>query len=104
VKVFYYSRFAPHELRSRIDKFHKEARILKFLSQRSQHFVRLYRYQYRADENIGYMIMELGDGSLRDVLVGAPLSDSMRRFYWRQIVNILNELQDAHVGKTDRIE
>lgn len=101
VKVFYYSRFAPHELPSRIDKFHKEARILKFLSNRSQHFVRLYSYQYRPEENVGYMIMELGDGSLRNVLASTPMTDGLRRYYWKQIVNILNELQDAHVVHAD---
>jgi hypothetical protein len=45
------------------------------------------------------MIMELGDGSLRRHLVGVPLSDELRKFYWQQIVTILTELQDAHVGK-----
>ena len=99
VKVFYFSRFPPQQLPSRIDKFNKEARILKFLSGRSRHFVRLFNYQYRPDENVGYMIMELGSGSLRQVLVGTPLNDGARKFYWKQIVKILNDLQDAHVGK-----
>lgn len=49
-------------------------------------------------ENIGYMIMELADGSLRDQLMGAPLDDELRRMYWKQIVTILRELQNAQIG------
>lgn len=101
VKVFYYSRFSPATMPKRIESFKKEARILKYLSQRSRHFVQLIDYEYKPDENVGYMIMELADGSLRDQLVGAPLDDGLRKFYWKQIVTILRELQDAQVVHAD---
>jgi len=42
--------------------------------------------------------MELADGSLRDQLLGLPLDDELRRMYWQQIVTILKELEEAHVG------
>lgn len=99
VKVFYYSRYTPKDVPPRVDNFKKEARMLKYLSRRSPHFIFLVDYEYRRHENVGYMIMELGDGSLRRHLVGVPLSDELRKFYWQQIVTILTELQDAHVGK-----
>jgi serine/threonine protein kinase len=99
VKVFYYSSYPPSEVSGRVNNFKKEARMLKFLSQRSRHFIFLVDYEYNPYENIGYMIMELGDGSLRHFLVGAPLPDAQRKYYWKQIVTILKDLQDAHVGK-----
>ncbi len=98
VKVFYYSRFPHNELPRRIEKFNNEARILKYLSRRSHHFVNLIDYEYKPNENIGYMIMELADGSLRDQLLGVPLEDELRRMYWQQIVTVLKELEKAHVG------
>lgn len=60
--------------------------------------MQLYDYEYNPVENIGYMIMELADGSLRDQLMGAPLDDELRRMYWKQIVTILRELQNAQIG------
>jgi len=69
------------------------------LSGRSRHFVHLVDYEYKPNENIGYLLMELGDGSLRQELTGVPLNDKLRRFYWKQIVTILKDLQDAQVGK-----
>jgi serine/threonine protein kinase len=87
VKVFYFSRFPPSQLPRRVENFKKEARILKYMSRRSRHFVYLTDYEYKPNENIGYMIMELGDGSLRQYLVGAPLSDE-----------VLRDLEDAHIG------
>ncbi len=98
VKVFYYSRFPPFEVPRRIDTFKKEASILKYLSGRSRHFVHLFDYEYNPEENIGYMIMELADGSLRQHLIGAPLNDGLRRMYWKQIVTILKDLEDARIG------
>ncbi len=44
------------------------------------------------------MIMELADDSLRDQLLGVPLDDGLRHMYWQQIVTILRELEEAHVG------
>ncbi len=55
-------------------------------------------YEYKPNENIGYMVMELADASLRDQLLGVPLDDGLRQMYWRQIVTILRELEEAHVG------
>jgi hypothetical protein len=55
-------------------------------------------YEYKPNENIGYMIMELADDSLRDQLLGVPLDDGLRHMYWQQIVTILRELEEAHVG------
>jgi len=69
------------------------------LSARSRHFVQLVDYEYKPNENIGYLLMELGDGSLRQHLLGMPLNDEVRRSYWKQIVTILKDLQDAQVGK-----
>ncbi len=99
VKVFNFSRFAHGDTRQRVRNFKKEARLLKYLSGRSRHFVHLVDYEYKPNENIGYMLMELGDGSLRQDLTGVPLNDKLRRFYWKQIVTILKDLQDAQVGK-----
>jgi serine/threonine protein kinase len=99
VKIFYFSRFPPSELPRRIKTFKKEARILKYMDGRSRHFVYLVDYEYRPTENVGYMIMELGEGSLRQYLSGLPLNDPARRIYWKQIVKILKELQDLGIGK-----
>lgn len=99
VKVFYYSRYPPSEVPRRVQNFQKEGRMLKHLSRHSPHFVYLIDYEYRRPENIGYMIMELGDGSLRQNLAGSPLPDGLRRDYWHQIVTILKDLQSAHVGE-----
>ncbi len=104
VKVFYYSRYPPSDLSRRVGNFKNEARMLKYLSQRSRYFIFLVDYEYKPRENIGYMIMELGNGSLRKHLVGAPLPDAQRRYYWQQIATILKDLQDAHVGKKYRKE
>jgi serine/threonine protein kinase len=98
VKVFYFSRYPPHQIFERIDGFTKEAQILKYLSGRSPHFVHMVDYEYKPHENVGYMVMELGNGSLRQHLKGLPLNDSTRRMYWKQIVGILRALQDAHIG------
>ena len=98
-KVFYYSRYSPSEVPRRVENFRKEGRMLKYLSRRSRHFIYLVDYEYKPQENTGYMIMELGEGSLRQRLVGAPLPDGLRRAYWRQIVTILGDLQNARVGK-----
>ena len=103
VKVFYFSRFPPNQLAQRIESFDKEARILKYLSGRSRHFVWLTDYQYRKDENIGYMVMELGEGSLRQYLRGYPLDDATRRVFWKQIVAILRALEDAQIGQRERL-
>lgn len=101
VKVFYFSRYPPHQLPQRIDGFTREAQILKYLSGRSPHFVYMVDYEYNPHENIGYMVMELGNGSLRQYLQGFPLNDQTRRMYWKQIVGILRALEDAHIGRTD---
>jgi len=98
IKIFYFSRFSHDELPRRVKNFSKEARILKYLSQRSRHFVHIIDYEFKPEESTGYMIMELADGSLRQQLLGMPLNDEVRRSYWKQIVTILRELQDAHVG------
>jgi serine/threonine protein kinase len=103
IKVFYFSRFPRSQLSQRVDGFSKEARILKYLSGRSQHFIYMVDYEYKRDENIGYMVMEIGDGSLRQHLKGLPLNDPARRVYWKQIVAILRALQDAQVGNCTRI-
>jgi hypothetical protein len=70
VKVFYYSRFPPYTISRRVESFKREARMLKYLSRRSRHFVFLVDYEYKPDENAGYMIMELADNCLRDYLQG----------------------------------
>ncbi len=72
---------------------------MKYLSGRSPHFVNLIDYEYKPDENVGYMVMELGSGSLRQHLQGYPLNDQTRRMYWKQIVGILRALEDARIGK-----
>lgn len=99
VKVFDFSRFPSQYSRKKVDGFNREARILQYLGGRSRHFVHLFDYEYKPQENLGYMIMELGDGSLRHQLGGLPIDESRRKVYWKQIVSILRELQDAHVGK-----
>jgi serine/threonine protein kinase len=98
LKAFYYSRFLPSELSQRADKFLKEARLLKYLNQRSRHFIDLIDYEYKHNEKTGYMILELADGSLREHMQGVPLDEEFRKFYWKQMVTILKELQDARVG------
>ncbi len=98
VKVFFFSRYPPVQARHRIEGFKKEGQILKYLSGRSPHFIHLVDYEYIPKENIGYMIMELGDGSLRQYLRGLPLNDRMRRTFWKQIVGILKALDEAHIG------
>lgn len=102
VKAFYFTRFPRHQVSQRIDGFLKEARILKYLSGRSPHFVRLVDYEYKPDEAVGYMIMELGDGTLRDYMHGTPLNDSTRQMFWQQIVGILRALEDAKVGNMSK--
>lgn len=97
-KVFYFSRFPPSQLRYRIDGFLKEARILRYLSGRSPHFVQLRDYEYKPSENVGYMVMELGSGCLRQHMQGLPLNDQARQMYWKQIVGILRALEDAQIG------
>ncbi|CAF1251120.1 unnamed protein product [Adineta steineri] len=101
VKVFYFSRYPPHDLKRRIGNFNKEGRMLRYMSGRSRHFISLIDFEYKPQENVGYMIMELGDGSLREQLVGAPLPDQLRRMYWKQIVTILRDLQNARVVHAD---
>jgi hypothetical protein len=59
-------------------------------------------YEYKPYENVGYMVMELGNGSLRQHLQGLPLNDSTRRMYWKQIVGILRALQDAQIGNSTK--
>lgn len=98
-KVFYFSRFPPAQLRYRIDGFLKEARILRYLSGRSPHFVYLLDYEYKPSENVGYMVMELGSSCLREHMQGLPLNDQARQMYWKQIVGILRSLEDAQIGK-----
>lgn len=98
MKVFYFSRYPFYQLRQRIDGFHKEGTMMKYLSGRSRHFVNMIDYEYIPDENIGYMIMELGDGSLRQHLRGGPLTDKERQKFWKQIVGILTALEDAKIG------
>ena len=102
VKVFYFSRFPPSDLPRRVERFTKEGRILKYLGKRSRHFIHLVSYQYRRDENVGYMIMELGEGSLRQYMQGTPMPESDRRMYWKQLVTILKVLEDARVGNRMR--
>ncbi|CAF0804367.1 unnamed protein product [Rotaria sordida] len=101
VKVFYFSRVHRSERARRIKSFIKEARILKDLSRRSHHFIHLLDYEYKREGNIGYMIMELGESSLRQQLTGLPLKDPIRQVYWKQIVAILTALQDANVVHAD---
>ena len=102
VKVFYFSRLPPSDLGRRVHRFNKEGRILKYLSKRSRHFINLISYEYRRDENIGYMIMELGEGSLRQYMQGAPIAEPDRQVYWKQLVTILKVLEDARVGNRRR--
>jgi serine/threonine protein kinase len=99
VKVFYFSRFSPSLLPRKVQSFHKEARILKYMGSRSRHFLYLVEHEYNPRENVGYMILELGDGSLRRNLLGIPLDEESLGMYWKQIVTILKDLQDANVGK-----
>jgi len=101
VKVFYFSRYPRFHIPQRVDGFTKEARILKYLSGRSPHFVHMVDYEYKPDENIGYMVMELGSGCLRQHLQGLPLRDSTRRMFWQQIVGILRALEDAQIVHAD---
>lgn len=103
VKVFYFSRFSPALVPRKVQTFQKEAQILKYMGTRSRHFLYLVDHEYNPRENIGYMILELGEGSLRRDLVGKPLKDKTQRAYWKQIVTILKDLQDANVGKTRNI-
>ncbi|CAF1139095.1 unnamed protein product [Adineta ricciae] len=100
-KVFYFSRFPPSQLRYRIDGFLKEARILRYLSGRSPHFVQLRDYEYKPSENVGYMVMELGSSCLRQHMQGLPLNDQARQMYWKQIVGILRALEDAQIVHAD---
>ena len=98
VKAFYFSRFPRSQLQQRIDGFIKEASILKYLSGRSPHFVYLVDYEYKPHEAVGYMIMELGNETLRQYLQGFPLNDYTRQMFWQQIVGILRALEDAKIG------
>jgi serine/threonine protein kinase len=97
-KVFYFSRFPPSQLRYRVDGFLKEARILRYLSGRSPHFVYLHDYEFKPSENVGYMIMELGSSCLRQHMQGLPVPDQTRQMFWGQIVGILRALEDAQIG------
>ena len=99
IKAFYFSRYPPYQVPQRVDGFIREAKILRYLSGRSPHFVYLVDYEYKPDESAGYMVMELGNGSLRQHLQGYPLNDQARRMYWKQIVGILRALEDARIGK-----
>jgi serine/threonine protein kinase len=99
-KVFYFSRFPQYQLRQRVDGFMKEAQILTYLSGRSPHFVQMVDYEYNPNENIGYMVMELGNGCLRQYLQGFPLNDQARRMFWKQTVGILRALEDAQIGNS----
>jgi serine/threonine protein kinase len=71
---------------------------LKYLNGRSPHIIHLVDFEYKSEENIGYMVMELGDGSLRQYLQGLPLDDRTRKNFWKQIVGILKALDDAQIG------
>ena len=104
LKVFTFSRYPQNQMEQRIENFMKEAKILKYLSGRSQHFIYLYDYEYKQNENIGYLVMELGDGSLRNKLRGASLNDTMKKSYWKQIVAILKALEDAQIGTVHPVE
>lgn len=99
VKAFYFSRYPQSQVAQRIESFNKEGRILKYLSGRSRHFMRVMDYEYKPGENVGYMVMELGEGSLRKHLQGLPLDGPQRRMYWKQIVAILRALDDAQIGE-----
>ncbi|CAF3617221.1 unnamed protein product [Rotaria sordida] len=101
VKMFCFSRYPPVQIRQRVDGFMKEARILQYLSGRSPHFVDFVDFEYRPKENIGYMIMELGRGNLRQFLQGMPLNEPLRRMIWQQIVNILVALESARIVHAD---
>lgn len=57
-------------------------------------------YEYNPYENVGYMVMELGNGCLRHYLRGSPLNDGTRRMFWQQIVGILRALEDAQIGNS----
>jgi hypothetical protein len=59
-------------------------------------------YEYKPNENVGYMVMELGDESLRQHLRGSPLNDSTRRMFWKQIVGILSALDEAQIGNSTK--
>jgi len=98
MKVFYFSRYPFYQVRQRIDGFHKEGAMMKYLSGRSKHFVHMIDYEYNPQENVGYMIMELGNGSLRQYLRGRPMTDKQRQKFWKQIVGILTALDDAKIG------
>jgi serine/threonine protein kinase len=102
VKVFYFSRYSPYQIPQRVDGFTREARILKYLSGRSPHFVHMVDYEYEPNENVGYMVMELGNGSLRQYLRGLPLDESTRQMFWQQIVGILGALEEAHIGNSTK--
>ena len=97
-KVFYFSRYPLSQAFHRINQFTKEAFILKYLSERSPCFLNLIDYEYKQSENIGCMILELGSGSLRQYLQGLPLNDKVRQEFWKQIVNILEALENANIG------
>ena len=56
-------------------------------------------YEYHPHEQLAFMLMELGDRSLRDLLEGLPLNDGLRRTIWRQIVVMLKALEDARIGE-----
>ncbi|CAF0726696.1 unnamed protein product [Rotaria sp. Silwood1] len=101
VKVFYFLRFPPSQRRQRVDGFMKEARILTYLRGRSPHFIDLIDHEYRSNENTGYMIMELGHGSLRQYMPGMPLNEPLRRMFWQQLVAILAGLEDAKIVHAD---
>lgn len=98
VKIFVFTHCPSSQKRARIRNFKKEAKILKYLSGRSRHFIHLYDYEYKPKEEIGYLLMELGDDSLRKRLKGIPLNDPLRKHYWRQIVEILIDLENAQIG------
>lgn len=101
-KVFDFSRYPSTKQTQKIRNFLKQARIMRYLGQKSPHFIRLYNYSYNPFENLGYMIMELSDGSLRDYLRGKPFGKSQCRETWQQIVVMLKELENANVGKIDK--
>ena len=91
VKVLNFTRFPPTKVSRRVRKFDKEARLLKYMSQNSQHFLQLLGHEYKPMENTGYMVIELGEGNLRQFLVGAPMDSGTRRMLWKQIVTILKD-------------
>ena len=89
------------ELGRRVKSFNTEARLLNYMSQRSRHFLHLRGHEYKPMENVGYMVMELGEGNLRQFLVGSPMNDGTRRMLWKQIVTILRDLEDAGIGERE---